>query len=572
MDLTKEKIRRTKRKKYQPIIPRKREWPVVQMSRNIKLFVETVIENTIDQIEADAPTTEALIDELEATLYLERLRIRQYPWAVDPKDDEAFWKKVKAKLVSISSEQYSEEQRQMIVDELVHSIVSRYAREISSTFKPTSYRMARTVVTFGFSRLLNAARVKGFRSLFSNRYTLRDKINIVGEHEHLRKLAQKGTIVMVPTHFSNLDSILIGWVIHELGLPAFIYGAGLNLFNIKIFAYFMNSLGAYKVDRRKKDKIYLETLKAYSSLALQWGCHSLFFPGGTRSRSGRVEDKLKLGLLGTAVEAQRIFFQQHVENEEPLEKIFVVPVVINYHFVLEAPTLIREYLEKEGQERYYTESDEYSTSYKILKFLIKFFTKGSDISVSFGRGMDFLGNPVDEEGNSLDKWGNPINTLEYFMMDGKITANAQREHEYTRMLAEAIRKDYYKNSRVFSSHLAAFTAFELFRKKYKKLDLFNLLRLPEEELVLSYAAFKNTFSLLREEVFRLQASGKVKTASHLQGDVDEVIAHGLENVGMYHAKRPLFQNKEGNITTMDMNTLFYYHNRMEGYDLEGFVK
>ena len=87
---------------------------------------------------------------------------------------------------------------------------------------------------------------------------------------------------MVPTHFSNLDSILIGWVIHVLGLPPFIYGAGLNLFNIKILAYFMNSLGAYKVDRRKKNPIYLEALKSYSNLAIQEGAHSLFFPGGTR--------------------------------------------------------------------------------------------------------------------------------------------------------------------------------------------------------------------------------------------------------------------------------------------------
>ena len=568
MDLTKVKTRRTRRKKYQPIIPRKKEWPVVQMSRNIKLFVDIVIENTIDQIDTEAPTTEALIDELEATLYLEKLRIRQNPWAVDPKDDEAFWNKVKAKLVSISGGQYPEAQRQMILKAVLHSIVARYAHEISSRFRPSSYRLARTVVTFGFARLLNAARVKGFRSLFSNQYTLRDKINIVGEHEHLRKLAQKGTIVMVPTHFSNLDSILIGWVIHELGLPAFIYGAGLNLFNIKIFAYFMNSLGAYKVDRRKKNNIYLETLKAYSSQALQWGCHSLFFPGGTRSRSGRIEDKLKRGLLGTAVEAQRIFFERNVAQNEPLEKIFVVPVVINYHFVLEAPTLIREYLEKEGQERYYTESDEHSTSYKIVKFLFKFFTKGSDISVSFGRGMDFLGNLVDDEGNSLDKRGNPVNTLEYFMTHGKITADTQREEEYTRMLSEAILKAYYKNNHIFSSHLAAFTAFELFRKKYKKLDLFNLLRLPEEELVLSYEDFKTAFSRFREEIFKLQAQGKLKTTPHLQGDVDQVIAHGLENVGMYHDKRPLLQNKEGNITTMDMNTLFYYHNRMEGYGLE----
>ena len=37
---------------------------------------------------------------------------------------------------------------------------------------------------------------------------------------------------------------------------------------------------------------------------------------------------------------------------------------------------------------------------------------------------------------------------------------------------------------------------------------------------------------------------------------------------MYHSKRTLKKDKNGNITTEDMNTLFYYHNRLVGYDLE----
>jgi glycerol-3-phosphate O-acyltransferase len=36
---------------------------------------------------------------------------------------------------------------------------------------------------------------------------------------------------------------------------------------------------------------------------IERGYHSLFFPGGTRSRSGMVEKRLKLGLAGTGVEA-----------------------------------------------------------------------------------------------------------------------------------------------------------------------------------------------------------------------------------------------------------------------------
>src|SRR5690606_1080808 len=262
-------------------------------------------------------------------------------------------------------------------EEILYRIVHRYADEIAGNFKPSSYRLTRELLRFFFVRLLNGARVKKFGAFFRSQYTLRDKIHIVGKVKQLRRLTRIGTVVMVPTHFSNLDSVLIGWVIHSLGMPAFIYGAGLNLFNIKIFAYFMNSLGAYKVDRRKKNVPYLETLKSYSTLAIQKGAHSLFFPGGTRSRSGMLEKTLKLGLLSSTIEAQRNLFLQE-QPGQPARKIFVVPVTLNYHFVLEAPDLIDDYLTAKGQERYVPEQDKYG-SWQLLQFLFKFFTKGSNI-------------------------------------------------------------------------------------------------------------------------------------------------------------------------------------------------
>ena len=557
---------------YEPILAKRKEWPVVHLSKRRKEFVEEVIRISTANITEKAVTAEALIDELEATLYKEKLRIRQEPWAVDPDDEESFWRKVKRRLVNLSQEEPNGPQLAQEASAILHDITARYAHEIASNFRPSRYQLARTIVTFGFSRLLNASRVKGFESFYSNRYTLRDKINIVGEIDQLRNLAQRGTIVMVPTHFSNLDSILIGWVIHELGLPPFIYGAGLNLFNIGIFAYFMNSLGTYKVDRRKKNDIYIETLKAYSSLALQWGIHSLFFPGGTRSRSGGIEDRLKLGLLGTAMEAQRINYAHSEQTGESAEKIFVVPVVLNYHFVLEAPSLIQEHLRREGQERYYVETDEASTSYKITRFLLKFFTQGSDISVSIGTAMDLLGNPVDEEGHSLDRQGNVISMREYFCTKGSIRRDEQRESEYTRMLGQAVLRAYYRINQVFSSHLVAFAAFEIIRQQHRALDLYNLLRLPEEDLVIPYSQFREVCHRLRDAVFWLKEQNRVEVAPHLKGDLDEVIEHGLNNVGLYHAQRPLLRDKSGSITTANLNTLYYYRNRLEGYDLAAFVK
>ena len=541
----------------------------MQLAKHRSEFIEEVTEESYSKILKVYPDKSSLREEIETTLFREKLRIKRNPWKVDPKDEKSFWDNIQHRLVESSNTGDYEPEREML-----HDIISRYSNEIAGNFKRSRYRMARTIATTGFRRLLNAAKLRSLKGAFRGKHILRDNIKITGEVEKVRALATKGTIVIVPTHFSNLDSVLIGWVIHELGLPPFIYGAGLNLFNIGLFAYFMNSLGAYKVDRRKKNQIYLETLKTYSTIAIEKGCHSLFFPGGTRSRSGKIETRLKMGLLGTAIEAQRKIFQKQEKGPTGLkgnDKVYIVPLTINYNFVLEAPVLIRQYLERKGQERYYIELDEFSTSYKILSFLVKFFTKDSKISVSVGNPLDLLGNQVNRDGESVDKSGNEIDTREYFMTNGRITADVQREQEYTRMLSNVIVSEFHKINRVFSSHLVAFISFQMFRKQHPKLDLYNFLRLSEEDLKISYEEFKEKFISILNEVKALNEKGKVGMADHLFSDVDEAIDFGLNNVGMYHLKRPLLKDKDGYIVSQDIHTLYYYHNRMDGYGLEKYI-
>ncbi len=559
--------KKNKNKRYKPILDGIPDWPVYQLSKNRKEFIEEVAQKAFTEIKKNRPTTKQLLDELEATVYREQQRMKRNRWRVDAVDEPRFWSDIKEELVALATK--TPEESQAKGDELLYKIVSRYSNEIAGNFKANSYRLTREIVKFWFARLLNGARVKKFGAFFRNRYTLRDKIQIVGKVKQLRTLAKEGTVVMVPTHFSNLDSILIGWIIHSLGLPAFIYGAGLNLFNIKIFAYFMNSLGAFKVDRRKKNVPYLETLKFYSMLAVQKGAHSIFFPGGTRSRSGMLEKHLKLGLLSSTIEAQRNLYLE-TPVEQPVRKIFIVPVTLNYHFVLEAPDLIDEYLTSKGADRYLPEQDKYG-SWQLIQFLFKFFTKGSNISVSIGRGLDVMGNYVDEAGQSLDAQGRVINTRDYFISNGDITIDKQREDEYTRMLSQKIVTEYHRINRIFASHLVAFVAFEIWQKKHPKLDLFGLLRLPEEDQLLQYEEFRSACKRVRKQIYVLKAEGKVYHATHLKGNIDLVIRHGLDNVGIFHLKRPLLMNKEGNIITKDFNTLYYYHNRLAGYDLEKFI-
>ncbi|HHN48479.1 MAG TPA: glycerol-3-phosphate acyltransferase [Bacteroidales bacterium] len=557
---------RMKRKKvqYPDLYKETGQWPIMNLSKNRNQFLEQVANESFQNLRT-AIGNKSLKEEIETTIYRENIRIQKKPWPVDKPDEKEFWKNIRQKLIAAqSSANVSKTHEQILYD-----IIIRYTHEIAGNFKKTSYRLAKSLITFGFARLLNATRLRGITSIFSRQLDLDDKIHITGETEHIRSLCKLGTVVMVPTHFSNLDSILIGWVIQFLGLPAFVYGAGLNLFNIKMIAYFLNSLGAYKVDRRKINPIYLETLKTYSSLALRWGCHSLFFPGGTRSRSGAIEKNLKLGLLSTTIEAQRILYQQQEDNKLA-KRIFIVPVVINYHFTLEASELINQYLKKTGQERYYREPDDITTSYKIVTFLIKFFTKGSNISVSIGRGMDILGNYVDHQGNSFDKNDNPINPRDYFVSDGKVTVDRQREQTYVRILARRIIEEFHKYNQVFASHLVAYTAFKILERSNPKLDLYSILRLPADDLIIDYEEFKARFEELRSRVMILHSEGKTGVAPHLTEDAEKAIRLGLDNVGMYHAERPVVR-KGDKIIIQNTSTLFYYHNRLEGFGLEKYI-
>src|SRR5581483_1775955 len=173
------------------------------------------------------------------------------------------------------------------------------------------------------------------------------RVLVQGPAKHIGKLARLGTLVFVPTHLSNMDSIVFGFALERAGLPPATYGAGKNLFTNPLLSFFMHNLGAYRVDRRIKHELYKEVLKTYSCVLLERGYHSLFFPGGTRSRSGAVEERLKLGLMGTGVEAYVRSLRRGHE-----QRVFFVPATINYLLTLEAATLIDDYLAELGKNRY----------------------------------------------------------------------------------------------------------------------------------------------------------------------------------------------------------------------------
>ncbi len=549
------------RKIYPHVIPDIEEWPIYQLSEDRRNFVREIDEFTLEQLKKQHSHTQ-LADIIAKTIYLERIRIKEEPWKVDPPNERQFWRKIRKRLV-VESLDRDELEAAKINEEILQQIIHRYSEEIVGTFRIPSFLFARRFLTFFFNRLLNTSLSLKFWKAKGGKLHLQDRLIVKGKVEEVRSLMTKGTVIIVPTHFSNLDSILIGYALDTFaGLPSFSYGAGLNLYNTGYTAYFMNRLGAYRVDRRKKNPIYLETLKAMSNLSIQRGVNSLFFPGGTRSRSGALESRLKLGLLGTIVEGQRAIFEKGSD-----EKVFVVPLVLSYHFVLEAQFLIEQHLRQMGKERYIERRDEFTSLRKILKFAWQVFFEGNDITLSFGQPLDVIGNPVDAEGNSTDSWGNRIDVKDYFVIEGEVKANLQRESEYTKLLADKIVERYQKDNIVLTSHLVAFAAFELLKHQNAKLDLYGLLRLPTEDYVFSENVMQEVIQQLRRELVLLEERGEIKLSEQMHWPVEKLIEDGVTRLGNFHVAKPLRYNKEGQIVSDSFKLLYFYHNRMVGYGL-----
>src|SRR6187399_337629 len=177
--------KKNKNKKYKPILEGIPDWPVYQLSKNRKEFIEEVAQKSFQRIKEIRPTTRQLLDELEATVYREQQRMKRNRWRVDPADEPKFWGTIKEELVALVNK--SPEESQVKADEILMRIVSRYSDEIAGNFRPSQYRFTREMVKFWFARLLNGARVKKFGAFFRSRYTLRDKIHIVGKVKQLRK-------------------------------------------------------------------------------------------------------------------------------------------------------------------------------------------------------------------------------------------------------------------------------------------------------------------------------------------------------------------------------------------------
>ncbi len=352
-------------------------------------------------------------------------------------------------------------------------LVGHYGQDIVGNFDPRVYRFASDLLPSALGFLFRP--ISGLRDGVAALRSLDERVAVEGELEVARACAERGTLVVTPTHSSNMDSVVIGFALMRAGLPPCTYGAGKNLFTNPFISFFMRNLGAYRVDRRLRFELYKDVLKEYSTVLLEHGYHSLFFPGGTRCRSNIVEKGLKLGLLGTAITA----FRNNVRAGNPQRRIYVVPATINYRLVLEAETLIDDYLAETGKSRYIITDDEFSRVGRIVEFIRKTLVHSGSVVIRFGRPIDIFGNEVTDTGDSLDRAGRPVDPQAYVRgADGEVSDDDQRDAEYTRLLGTKLVAAYPRETVLHGTHLVARVLYDRAAAIAGTRDIYRLLRAP----------------------------------------------------------------------------------------------
>jgi glycerol-3-phosphate O-acyltransferase len=436
----------------------------------------------------------------------------------------------------------------------LRSISRDMAVDIAGNFDIRVYNLATKIVPGVLTAVMSPRSapqqlLSGFRQLDS-------LITAEGPIDKLRRLAEIGTLVLVPTHSSNLDSIALGYVLMREDLPPVVYGAGKNLFSNPLISFFMHNLGAYRVDRRITAAVYKEVLKTYSSIMIERGYHSLFFPGGTRSRSGMIERRLKLGLAGTGVEA---FSRNQTRGLH--RPVFFVPATLNYALVLEAETLIEDHLKGAGQSRYIIDDDESTQFGRVTAFLGKLRTLRSALVLRFGDALDPFCNPVDEWGRSIAPSGQPVDPASYVRRRGVPTVDPVRDAGYTRELGDAVARAYQRETVIIWTQLVAHVLYRHLVKETPELDLFSRQRrrgevaMPREQLMREVGE-------ARDKLLAIEAEGRVRVGPVLRAQSPErIVADALQAWDGYHT-RHVARETGADVMIDDPNLLLFYQNRV----------
>ena len=193
-----------------------------------------------------------------------------------------------------------------------------YAREIVPSFSATVYFTVGTRLARWISKAFYRVRLGAF------------------DRDALEALDPDATIIFVMNHRSNMDYVLVTYLVSRAGALSYAVGEWARVWPL---SGLIRMMGAFFIRRRSRGQLYRRVLARYVQMATAGGVTQAVFPEGGLSLTGAVNPP-KLGLLSYVAGDYR---------PGDREVIFV-PVALNYDRVIEDVILIRA--DKAGDRRF----------------------------------------------------------------------------------------------------------------------------------------------------------------------------------------------------------------------------
>jgi len=205
--------------------------------------------------------------------------------------------------------------------------------------------------------------------------------------DRLRHASREGALILLPSHKSHIDYLVLSYFFYERNLMLPVIAAGDNL-NFQPIGPIFRRCGAFFIRRSfKGDRLYAAVVDAYVRRLIRDGYPIELFLEGARSRTGKLLEP-KLGLLNMIVDAAL---------GVPLQKVHFVPVSIGYERVIEADSYQREL---SGAEKKKEEATDLLSASEVLRH------RYGRINLQFGAIMT-LADIGDELGITVDDMRRP---------------------------------------------------------------------------------------------------------------------------------------------------------------------
>lgn len=189
-----------------------------------------------------------------------------------------------------------------------------YIKEIASDVRVGVVRWFARAVDFAFDKFLERIDVDRWGIKF------------------LRECDLSERIVLVCSHKSYIDPLLIGYTMFRCGLATPQQAAGLNL-NFWPVGWLLRHSGAFYLRRTfSGENLYREVFSSYVRYLLAANCVSVVYIEGTRSRDGKLA-RPKLGYMGILEKALQMGVCKDIK---------LVPVYMGYDKVAEESSHVRE--------------------------------------------------------------------------------------------------------------------------------------------------------------------------------------------------------------------------------------